>query len=100
MNYRAAVPAAVAIALVLASHAAPKRPALLAAGAHTGLKTDDLAAARQFYGTYLGFEEPFTLDKPFGGLMLTYFKVNDHQYSEVFPELQSPPEHRLPQIAV
>jgi lactoylglutathione lyase len=31
--------------------------------------------------------------------MLTYFKVNDHQYIEVFPELKSPDEDRLSHIA-
>jgi catechol 2,3-dioxygenase-like lactoylglutathione lyase family enzyme len=67
--------------------------------AHIGLKTDDLAAARHFYGHDLGYQEPFTLDKPSGGLMLTYFKVNDHQYIEVFPELKSPTEDRLSHIA-
>src|SRR5437763_8598740 len=67
--------------------------------AHIGLKTDDMAAARNFYGKSLGYEEPFTLDKPSGGLMLTYFKVNDHQYIEVFPELKSPTEDRLSHIA-
>jgi lactoylglutathione lyase len=68
--------------------------------AHIGLKTKDLAASREFYGHYLGFEEPFTIDKPSGGLMLTYFKVNDHQYIEVFPELKSDTEDRLSHIAL
>jgi lactoylglutathione lyase len=67
--------------------------------AHFALKTDNLAAAREFYGHTLGFQEPFTVDKPTGGLMLTYFKVNDHQYIEVFPELTSPTEDRLSHIA-
>ena len=67
--------------------------------AHIGLKTKDMAAARSFYGHDLGFQEPFTLDKPTGGLMLTYFKVNDHQYIEVFPELKSEEEDRLSHIA-
>jgi catechol 2,3-dioxygenase-like lactoylglutathione lyase family enzyme len=58
-----------------------------------------LAAARKFYGAALGFQEPFTVDKPSGGLMLTYFKVNDHQYIEVFPELKSATEDRLSHIA-
>jgi catechol 2,3-dioxygenase-like lactoylglutathione lyase family enzyme len=66
---------------------------------HIGLRTDNLAAARNFYGGVLGFQEPFTVDKPSGGLMLTYFKVNDHQYIEVFPELKSPTEDRLSHIA-
>jgi len=68
--------------------------------AHIGLKTDDLAAARKFYTGLLGFQEPFTLDKPDGsGLLLTYFKVNDHQYIEVFPSLKDPQEDRLSHIS-
>jgi lactoylglutathione lyase len=90
--------ACAAAAAVVSSNGAPKRPAIVGV-AHIGLKTDDLAAERQFYGTYLGFQEPFTIDKPTGGLMLTYFKVNDHQYVEVFPELKSADEDRLSHIA-
>jgi catechol 2,3-dioxygenase-like lactoylglutathione lyase family enzyme len=82
----------------LAQSGAVKRPAIVGV-AHIGLKTNDLAAARNFYGRELGFEEPFTLDKPSGDLMLTYFKVNDRQYIEVFPELKSDSEDRLSHIA-
>ena len=67
--------------------------------AHIGLRTNDLAAARNFYGHVLGFAEPFQLDKPSGGLMLTYFKVNDHQYIEIFPELTSDTQDRLSHVA-
>lgn len=67
--------------------------------AHIGLKTDNLAASREFYGKELGFQEPFTVDNPSGGLMLTYFKVNDHQYIEVFPNLKSPTDIQLSHIA-
>jgi lactoylglutathione lyase len=99
MRYRNPIlVAAVVAAAVLSSKASPKRPAIVGV-AHIGLKTDDLAAERKFYGTYLGYQEPFTLDKPSGGLMLTYFKVNDHQYIEVFPELKSETEDRLSHIA-
>jgi catechol 2,3-dioxygenase-like lactoylglutathione lyase family enzyme len=76
----------------------PKRPDIVGV-AHIGLKTNDLDAARRFYGHDLGFQEPFTLDKTSGGLLLTYFKVNDHQYIEVFPELKSETEDRLSHIA-
>jgi lactoylglutathione lyase len=86
------------LAVVGASKPAPPRPPIIGI-AHIGLKTDNLAAAREFYGHTLGFQEPFTVDKPTGGLMLTYFKVNDHQYIEVFPELTSPAEDRLSHIA-
>jgi catechol 2,3-dioxygenase-like lactoylglutathione lyase family enzyme len=70
--------------------------------AHIGLKTDDMAAARKFYTGVLGLQEPFSLDKPPAegtGLLLTYFKVNDHQYIEVFPELKDPKEDRLSHIS-
>jgi catechol 2,3-dioxygenase-like lactoylglutathione lyase family enzyme len=77
---------------------AQERPPIVGV-AHIGLKTNNLAAAREFYGHVLGYQEPFTLDKPAGGLMLTYFKVNDHQYIEVFPELKSDTEDRLSHIA-
>jgi lactoylglutathione lyase len=66
---------------------------------HIALMTGDLAAARAFYGHTLGFQEPFTVNKPAGGLMLTYFKVNDHQYIEIFPELSTPTGDRLSHIA-
>ena len=75
-----------------------QRPSIVGV-AHIGLKTDELQAARHFYGDVLGFQEPFTIDKPGGGLMLTYFKVNDHQYIEVFPELKNPTDDRLSHIA-
>src|SRR5581483_2902838 len=67
--------------------------------AHIGLRTNDIAAARKFYGGILGYQEPFSLNKPDGtGLMLTYFKVNDHQYIEVFPELKDAKQDRLSHI--
>src|SRR5271170_7499360 len=83
---------------VFAQSAGVKRPDIVGV-AHIGLKTNDLAAARNFYGRDLGFAEPFALDKPSGGLLLAYFKVNDHQYIEVFPELMSATEDRLSHIA-
>lgn len=87
-----------ALAAVSCAAQTPQRPPIIGV-AHIGLKTKDLAAARAFYGHDLGFQEPFTLDKPSGGLMLTYFKVNDHQYIEVFPELKTEDEDRLSHIA-
>lgn len=68
--------------------------------AHIGLKTDSVEAERSFYAGFLGFAEPFKLDRPDGsGLLLTYFKVNDHQYIEVFPELKDPKQDRLSHIS-
>jgi lactoylglutathione lyase len=96
---RSVIPSILALlAASLVPAGAQQRPPIVGV-AHIGLKTDDLAAARQFYGHVLGYQEPFTVDKPAGGLMLTYFKVNDHQYIEVFPELKNPAEDRLSHIA-
>jgi len=75
----------------------PTRPKILGV-AHIGLRTDDLAAARKFYGALLGYQEPFTYSEG-GNLLLTYFKVNDHQYIEVFPELKDPQQDRLSHIS-
>ncbi len=88
-------------AALLAAQSGPapvSRPPIVGV-AHIGLRTSNIEAARGFYGKVLGFQEPFSLDKPTGGLMLTYFKVNDHQYVEVFPELTGPAEDRLSHIA-
>ncbi|HEY1272260.1 MAG TPA: VOC family protein [Terriglobales bacterium] len=77
------------------------RPSIVGVS-HIGLRTDDLAAARKFYGGVLGLQEPFSLDKTAaegGGLLLTYFKVNDHQYIEVFPELKDAKQDRLSHIS-
>ncbi len=85
-----------------ASQSAPiARPAIVGV-AHIGLRTDDLAAARKFYTGILGFQEPFSLDKApkdGAGLLLTYFKVNDHQYVEIFPQLTDPKMDRLSHIS-
>ena len=73
------------IAIAQESSGGPQRPPIVGV-AHIGLKVSDLAAADNFYGHVLGFEH-FSLDKPTGGLMLNYYKVNDHQYIEIYPTL-------------
>jgi catechol 2,3-dioxygenase-like lactoylglutathione lyase family enzyme len=77
---------------------APARPHILGV-AHIGVRTDNLDAARKFYGQQLGFAEAFQLDRPEGGLMLVYFKVNDHQYIEVYPGWTGPEQLVLSHIA-
>src|SRR5438552_17016671 len=84
-----------------ASSAAPTRPKIVGV-AHIGLRTDNLDAARKFYTGVLGFQEPFSLDKEPAegtGLLLTYFKVNDHQYIEMFSALTDPKMDRLSHIS-
>jgi catechol 2,3-dioxygenase-like lactoylglutathione lyase family enzyme len=75
----------------------PERPPITGV-AHIGLYVSDVAKADEFYGHVLGFAH-FSLDKPTGGLMLNYYKVNDHQYIEVYPNLKSPTADRLSHIA-
>jgi lactoylglutathione lyase len=76
---------------------AVKRPKILGI-AHIGLETNNIAAAQEFYGRQLGFEK-FSLDKTPGVLMLNYYKVNDHQYIEIFPDLKTEEQDRLSHIA-
>src|SRR6202142_2434096 len=87
------------IGLALSAGAfAQERPPILGV-AHIALKTDDLAAAREYYGKYLGFAEAFSIPNADGTLEVIYFKVNDHQYIEVFPGLKGEAEDRLSHIA-
>ncbi len=88
----ASVAVSTAPSLIAQTSGSPARPPILGV-AHIRLKTDDLAAARTFYGRYLGFQEPFALDS------LAVFKVNDRQYIEVEPTLKQEAEDRLSHIA-
>ncbi len=74
-----------------------KRPPIVGVS-HIGLNVADLGAARAFYTGMLGFEEAFSMNNPDGSLMLTNFKVNDHQFVQVFPGLASPTADRLNHI--
>ena len=66
--------------------------------AHVGLFVSDNAQAEEFYGHVLGFAH-FSLDKPAGGLMLNYYKVNDRQFIEIYPGLQGDAQDRLSHLA-
>jgi len=88
------VPAVCAAALVpclLSQKADVKRPAILGV-AHIALKTSDMAASREFYGHYLGYESIA------GGAHGTMFKVNDHQFIDVADTLTGD-EDRLDHVA-
>jgi catechol 2,3-dioxygenase-like lactoylglutathione lyase family enzyme len=75
-------------AIAAASLFAQTRPPIIGV-AHVALKTNDLAAARQFYGHDLGLAEP--------GLGI--FKVNDHQSIKLSGSLKDDAEDRLTNIA-
>jgi catechol 2,3-dioxygenase-like lactoylglutathione lyase family enzyme len=76
----------------------PKRPRVLGVS-HIALFVSDVEKSRAFYKDFLGFGEPFKLDKPDGSLSLTFIKVNDRQYVELFPGLQ-PGADRLNHISI
>lgn len=90
--------AALVLAFVVPSLTAPKRPKIVGV-AHIALHTDNLDAARKFYGRELGYEEAFRLDKPRGGTIPVIFKVNDHQYIEIYPDWKGPEQLVLSHIA-
>lgn len=52
---------------------------------HVALWVADLEKSRAFYKGYLGFDEPYTLDKADGGVAITWIKINDRQSIELFP---------------
>jgi catechol 2,3-dioxygenase-like lactoylglutathione lyase family enzyme len=80
-----------------AASSSVERPPIIGM-AHIGLFVSDLAKAEEFYGHQLGFAH-FSLDKPTGGLMLNYYKVNDHQYIEIYPGLKGDSQDRLSHVA-
>jgi len=94
--------------LVKAGKPSTHRPPIVGI-AHIGLKTNNLSAAREFYTRTLGLQEAFSVKvaqtsvadlagSP-GQLIMTFFKVNDHQYIELTPDLKTPTEDRLSHIA-
>lgn len=89
---------ALALCAALAPAQTPKRPRITGV-AHIALFVKDVNQARAFYKDLLGFEEPFQLDNADGSLSLTFIKVNDRQYIELFPEKQ-PGSDRLNHISI
>jgi len=77
---------------------APRRPRITGV-AHIALYVHDMEKARAFYKDFLGLGEPFSLNKPDGDLSMTFIKVNDRQYIELFPEVEAGSD-RLNHISV
>ncbi len=85
------------LALAVFAVAAQKRPKILGVG-HMAIFVSDVEKARGFYRDWLGFQEPYDLKNADGSLSLTFFKVNENQYIEVFPGLK-PEQDRLNHIS-
>jgi len=76
---------------------AQPRPKILGIS-HIAVLVSDVDKSRAFYKDFLGYAEPFDLKNPDGSLSLTYIKINDDQFMELFPGLK-PDQDRLHQVA-
>jgi catechol 2,3-dioxygenase-like lactoylglutathione lyase family enzyme len=54
--------------------------------AHVALWVHDIEKSRVFYRDVLGYREVFSLNNKDGSLSLTFVKINERQYIELFPE--------------
>ena len=70
-----------ALVPALLSQSNIKRPPITGV-AHVALRTNGLNAARRFYGHDLGFSS--TLARPENRGPAAWFKINDHQYLEIY----------------
>lgn len=64
------------------------RPKILGV-AHIAVFAADYEKSRAFYRDFLGFEEPYSLANPDGTPSLTFFKINERQYIELFPQKEA-----------
>lgn len=76
---------------------APARPRITGL-AHVGFFVRDMAASRTYYRDVLGYQELPPLKNPDGSLALTFFKINERQFIELFPE-REPGSDRLAHLA-
>lgn len=68
---------------------------------HVAVKADDLEKSVAFYRDFLGFGEQGRLNYPDGSLMLSFVKVSDEQWIEIFDAAKLKPDSdRLYQIAL
>lgn len=74
---------------VIATYAEDVRRPRITGLAHVALYVADVDKARVFYKDLLGYGEPFLLNNPDGKLSLTFIKINDRQYVELFPEREA-----------
>jgi len=53
---------------------------------HVGYWVHDIAKSRAFYRDFLGYEEPYVLDRPNGDLQMVVMKVNERQVIYLFTD--------------
>ncbi len=76
----------------------PARPHITGV-AHIAIYAHDYQKSRAFYGQFLGFEEPYDLKNADGTPSMTFYKINERQYIELFPE-RKPDTDRLNHISL
>lgn len=76
----------------------PPRP-LINGIAHIAIYAKDYDGSRAFYREMLGYQEPFSLNKADGTPDLTFIKINERQYIELFKEREAGSD-RLAHIAL
>jgi len=76
----------------------PQRPHIVGVS-HIAIYAHDYEKSRAFYGQFLGFQEPYSLQNADGTPSMTFFKINDRQVIELFPERQ-PGTDRLNHISL
>src|SRR5258708_2021238 len=91
------IPALCAFAAVCGAQDTP-RPKILGV-AHIAIFAADYEKSRAFYHDFLGLEEPYSLSKPDGMPSMTFFKINERQYIELFPET-TPNSDRLNHVSI
>jgi catechol 2,3-dioxygenase-like lactoylglutathione lyase family enzyme len=84
-----------AASLMAQDAARPRIPGV----AHIAIYAADYEKSRAFYRDFLGLEEPYSLAKPDGTPSMTFFKINERQYIELFPET-APHTDRLNHISI
>ena len=83
---RACLPAVILVLLPALEMGQIPPPTTLAGVAHVALRVSDLARSRAFYQK-LGFEQAFAFTKD-GVTSEAFFKVNDRQFIEIYPQQQ------------
>lgn len=96
MNYRVLI-----LAFMVSASSAPAQVAarpLIVGLSHVAVYVHDIDNSRVFYKEFLGYDEPFSLNNPDGSLDLTFIKINNRQWIELFTE-REPGKDRLHRIA-
>lgn len=73
---------------VVFAQGAPERPKLLGLS-HFAIFAHDFEKSKKFYTDFLGYEEVYPLKNSDGTPSMTFLKINDHQYIELFPEREA-----------